>query len=147
MHHKVHSKIALVVRRDEDGLRRYVHLGTGNYNPSTARLYTDLSFFTAHPDFGEDATNFFNLLTGISHFQGAKKFIISPFTTHEAIMTLIKKETENAAAKKPARIIAKMSTPRGSGSDRRALHRFPGGREDRSHHSGHLLPASGRRRA
>ncbi|MEP6673375.1 MAG: polyphosphate kinase 1 [Chthoniobacter sp.] len=110
VHHKVHSKIALVVRRDEDGLRRYVHLGTGNYNPSTARLYTDLSFFTAQPDYGEDATNFFNLLTGISHFQGAKKFLISPFTTHEAIMTLVKKETEHAHAKKPGRIIAKMNS-------------------------------------
>ncbi len=110
VHHKVHSKIALVVRRDEDGLRRYVHLGTGNYNPSTARLYTDLSFFTSHPDYGEDATNFFNLLTGISHFQGAKKFIISPFTTHEAMMTFIRAETQNATAKKPSRIIAKMNS-------------------------------------
>jgi polyphosphate kinase len=110
VHHKVHSKIALVVRRDEDGLRRYLHLGTGNYNPSTAKLYTDLSFFTAQPDFGEDATNFFNLLTGISHFQGAKKFFISPFTTHEAVMSLIKQETVNAQAKKPARIIAKMNS-------------------------------------
>lgn len=109
VNHKVHSKIALVVRRDEDGLRRYVHLGTGNYNPSTARIYTDLSLFTAHPDFGEDATNFFNLLTGISHFQGARKLLISPFTVHETMMSLIKKETENAQAKKPARIIAKMN--------------------------------------
>ncbi len=110
VHHKVHSKVALVVRRDEDGLRRYVHLGTGNYNPSTARLYTDLSLFTAQPDYGEDATNFFNLLTGISHFQGAKKLIISPFTTHETMMGLIKKEREHAVAKKPARIIAKMNS-------------------------------------
>jgi polyphosphate kinase len=110
VHYKVHSKVALVVRRDEDGLRRYVHLGTGNYNPSTARLYTDLSLFTAQPDFGEDATNFFNLLTGISHFQGAKKLLISPFTTHEAISALIKQEADNAHAKKPARIIAKMNS-------------------------------------
>ncbi len=110
VHHKVHSKVSLVVRRDEDGLRRYVHLGTGNYNPSTAKLYTDLSLFTAQPDFGEDATNFFNLLTGISHFQGAKKLIISPFTTHDTMMALIKHERENAAAKKPARIIAKMNS-------------------------------------
>jgi polyphosphate kinase len=110
VHHKVHSKVALVVRRDEDGLRRYVHLATGNYNPSTARLYTDLSLFTAQPDFGEDATNFFNLLTGISHFQGAKKLIISPFATHETMMGLIKKERDNATAKKPARIIAKMNS-------------------------------------
>jgi polyphosphate kinase len=110
VHHKVHSKVALVVRRDEDGLRRYLHLGTGNYNPSTAKLYTDLSLFTAQPDFGEDATNFFNLLTGISHFQGADKLIISPFTTHDTIMALIKTERENATAKKPARIIAKMNS-------------------------------------
>ncbi len=110
VNYKVHSKIALVVRRDDDGLRRYVHLGTGNYNPSTAKLYTDLSLFTAQPDFGEDATNFFNLLTGISHFQGAKKLIISPFTTHEKMLALIHHETANAKAHKPARIIVKMNS-------------------------------------
>ena len=110
VNYKVHSKVALVVRRDDDGLRRYVHLGTGNYNPSTAKIYTDLSLFTAQPDFGEDATNFFNLLTGISHFQGAKKLIISPFTTHEKMLALIHHETANAKAHKPARIIAKMNS-------------------------------------
>ena len=110
VNYKVHSKVALVVRRDDDGLRRYVHLGTGNYNPSTARVYTDLSLFTAQPDFGEDATNFFNLLTGISHFQGAKKLIISPFTTHETMTALIAHETASAKAGKPARIIAKMNS-------------------------------------
>jgi polyphosphate kinase len=110
VNHKVHSKVALVVRRDDDGLRRYVHLGTGNYNPSTAKLYTDLSLFTAQPDYGEDATNFFNLLTGISQFQGARKLIISPFTTHETMMLHIRHETASAAAKKPARIIAKMNS-------------------------------------
>ena len=109
VNHKVHSKIALVVRRDDDGLRCYLHLGTGNYNPSTARLYTDVSLFTARPDFAEDATNFFNLLTGICQFQAARKFLISPFTMHDAMMALIKRETENALAKKPARIIAKMN--------------------------------------
>ena len=109
VNHKVHSKIALVVRRDDDGLRCYLHLGTGNYNPSTARLYTDLSLLTARPDFAEDATNFFNLLTGICQFQTAQKFLISPFTMHDAMMSLIKRETDNALAKKPARIIAKMN--------------------------------------
>jgi polyphosphate kinase len=109
VNHKVHSKIALVVRRDEDGLRCYVHVATGNYNPSTARLYTDLSLFTCNPDFGEDATNFFNLLTGICQFQGARKFLISPFTMHDTMMSLIEKEMANATAKKPARIIAKMN--------------------------------------
>ena len=67
---KTHCKAALVVRRDHDGIRRYVHLGTGNYNPTTARLYTDLSFFTCRPEFGEDASALFNLLTGYS--QGAR---------------------------------------------------------------------------
>ena len=67
---KTHCKAALVVRREHDGIRRYVHLGTGNYNPTTARLYTDLSFFTCRPEFGEDASALFNLLTGYS--QGAR---------------------------------------------------------------------------
>ncbi len=108
-HHKVHSKMALVVRRDEDRIRRYLHLGTGNYNPSTAKIYTDLSLFTAHPEFGEDATNLFNLLTGIGQFQGASKLLIAPFTLHERIMTMIHSETEIAKTGKPARIIAKMN--------------------------------------
>ena len=63
---KTHCKAALVVRREHDGIRRYVHLGTGNYNPTTARLYTDLSLFTCRPEYGEDASALFNLLTGYS---------------------------------------------------------------------------------
>jgi polyphosphate kinase len=109
VNHKVHAKIALVVRRDDDGLRRYVHLSTGNYNPSTARIYTDLSLFTANSDFGEDATNLFNLLTGLGQFQGARRFLISPFTVHATIMRFVEREIANAKAKKPARIVAKMN--------------------------------------
>jgi polyphosphate kinase len=109
VNHKVHAKIALVVRRDDDGLRRYVHLSTGNYNPSTARLYTDLSLFTSQTDFGEDATNLFNLLTGLGQFQGARKFLISPFTVHANTMRFIEREIANAKAGKAARIIAKMN--------------------------------------
>ncbi len=108
-HHKVHSKMALVVRRDEDCIRRYLHLGTGNYNPSTAKNYTDISLFTARPAFGEDSTNLFNLLTGIGQFQGASKLLIAPFTLQERIMTMIHNETENAKAGKPAKIVAKMN--------------------------------------
>jgi polyphosphate kinase len=108
-HHKVHSKMALVVRRDEDCIRRYLHLGTGNYNPSTAKIYTDLSLLTAAPEFGEDATNLFNLLTGIGQFQGATKLLIAPFTLHERILAMIQAETESARQGKPARIIAKMN--------------------------------------
>ena len=110
VNHKVHAKITLVVRRDDDGLRRYVHIGTGNYNPSTARLYTDLSVFTVHPEYGEDASNLFNLLTGICQFQGAAKLLIAPFTVHEAMMNLIEHETEAAQNGIPARIIAKMNS-------------------------------------
>lgn len=110
VNYKVHAKVTLVVRRDDDGLRRYLHLGTGNYNPSTARIYTDLSLFTAKPEFGEDATNFFNLLTGICQFQGAAKLLIAPFTVHTTMLALIHRETEIAQRGQPGRIIAKMNS-------------------------------------
>jgi polyphosphate kinase len=101
--------MCLIVRRDEDGIRRYVHFGTGNYNPTTARLYTDLSLLTAHPDFGEDATNLFNLLTGISQFKGMRRLVVAPFELHDKILSLIARETENARNGLPARIAAKMN--------------------------------------
>lgn len=107
--YKIHAKVCLVVRRDDDGIRRYVHLGTGNYNPTTARLYTDLSLFTAHPDFGEDATNLFNLLTGISQFKGMRRLLVAPFELHQGVLAQIQRETENAKRGLPARIIAKMN--------------------------------------
>jgi polyphosphate kinase len=106
---KIHSKMCLVVRRDEDGIRRYIHLGTGNYNPSTARLYTDVSLLTCQPDYGEDASNLFNLLTGICQFQGTKKLLVAPYTLHDRIIALIERETANAKRGLPARIIAKMN--------------------------------------
>jgi polyphosphate kinase len=106
---KIHAKMALVVRKDEDGIRRYVHLGTGNYNPNTARLYTDLSLFTCRPDFGEDATNLFNLLTGICQFQGTRKLLVAPFELRDRILALIQREAQHAADGLPARIIAKMN--------------------------------------
>jgi polyphosphate kinase len=107
--YKIHAKVCLVVRRDHDGLRRYVHLATGNYNPTTARLYTDISLFTCHPDLGEDATNLFNLLTGICQFQGLRRMILAPFELHERVIFLINRETEHATKGLPARIVAKMN--------------------------------------
>jgi polyphosphate kinase len=107
---KIHAKMCLVVRRDEDQIRRYLHLGTGNYNPTTARLYTDLSFFTCRRDFGEDATNLFNLLTGICQFQGTRKLLVAPFELHSKIIALIERETENAHKGLPARIVAKLNS-------------------------------------
>ncbi len=108
--YKIHSKITLIVRRDPDGIRRYLHLGTGNYNPSTARLYTDLGLLTCRPDFGEDATNLFNLLTGICQFQGTRKFLVAPFDLHRRMLERIERETVNARQGLPARIFAKMNS-------------------------------------
>ena len=108
--HKVHGKVTLVVRKDEDRLRRYVHLATGNYNPTTARLYTDLGLLTCNPDVGEDATNLFNLLTGFGRFQPMRKLIVAPFDMNQRITGMIARETENAQRKKPAHIIAKMNS-------------------------------------
>jgi polyphosphate kinase len=108
--HKVHGKVTLVVRKDEDRLRRYVHVATGNYNPTTARLYTDLSLLTSSPEIGEDATNLFNLLTGYGRFQAMAKLIVAPFDLLQRVLALIQREAENAQRKKPARIIAKMNS-------------------------------------
>jgi polyphosphate kinase len=108
--YKIHGKMTLVVRREGHLIRRYVHLATGNYNPTTARLYTDLGLFTCREEFGEDATNLFNLLTGISQFQGMKKFLVAPFDLHEKMLERIRRETENARLGLPARILAKMNS-------------------------------------
>ncbi len=107
---KTHCKAALVVRRDHDGIRRYVHLGTGNYNPTTARLYTDLSFFTCRPEFGEDASALFNLLTGYSQGHTWHKLIVAPMHLADRLIALIDRERQHAEAGLPARIIAKMNS-------------------------------------
>jgi len=108
--YKIHAKMALVVRKDEDAIRRYVHLGTGNYNPGTAKLYTDLSLLTCQSAIAEDVTNLFNLLTGICQFQGAEKLVIAPFELHPRMLKLIEREAQHAAKGLPARIIAKMNS-------------------------------------
>ena len=108
--YKIHCKVTLVVRRDDDGIRRYVHLGTGNYNPTTARIYTDLGLLTCRPDVGEDATNLFNLLTGLCRFQSPRCFIVAPFQLHRRTIELIQREAEHAKRGLPARIIAKMNS-------------------------------------
>jgi polyphosphate kinase len=107
--YKIHAKTLLVVRRDEDRIRRYVHLGTGNYNPTTARLYTDIGLLSCRDNLGEDATNLFNLLTGIAQFQGMRKILVAPFELHDRMLALIKREAANAQKGLPARIIAKMN--------------------------------------
>ena len=108
--YKIHAKCALVVRREGYEIRRYVHLGTGNYNPNTAKLYTDLSLLTCRPEFGEDATSLFNLLTGICQFQGMKKLILAPFDLHAKLLQLIAREAANSQRGLPARLIAKFNS-------------------------------------
>jgi len=108
--YKIHAKACLAVRREGHHIRRYVHLATGNYNPSTARLYTDIGLLTCRPDFGEDATNFFNLLTGICQYQPMRKLLVAPFELHTRMLKLIDRETENAKQGLPARIIAKINS-------------------------------------
>jgi polyphosphate kinase len=107
---KTHCKAALVVRREHDGIRRYVHLGTGNYNPMTGRQYTDLSYFTCRPEFGEDASSLFNLLTGYSQGNQWNKLIVAPKHLANRLGALIDRERVNAEAGLPARIIAKMNS-------------------------------------
>lgn len=106
---KTHCKASLVVRREADGIRRYVHLATGNYNPTTARVYTDLGLFTARPDFGVDTSELFNLLTGYSQGRRWRKFLVAPLGLREQVVDLIGREARNAQSGKPARIIAKMN--------------------------------------
>ena len=107
---KTHSKIALVVRREEDGIRRYVHLGTGNYNDSTAKLYTDCGIFTCKESIGEDATAVFNMLSGYSEPMSWNQLILAPYWLRDRFLKLIKRETKNAKNGEDARIIAKMNS-------------------------------------
>lgn len=107
---KTHSKITLVVRKEEDGIRRYVHLGTGNYNDSTARLYTDLGMFTCKQQYGEDATAVFNMLSGYSEPLAWNKLSLAPLWLRDKFLSLIRRETENAGKGRPAKIIAKMNS-------------------------------------
>jgi polyphosphate kinase len=103
---KVHCKILLIVRREQDGIRRYLHLGTGNYNATTARLYTDLSFFTSNADFGADATDLFNYLTGYSHKSDFRKLLVAPVTLRKRMAALIRREMEHSSR---GRLLFKMN--------------------------------------
>ncbi len=107
---KTHSKIALVVRREEDGIKRYVHLGTGNYNDITAKLYTDMGLLTASDPIGEDATAVFNMLSGYSEPPSWNKLIVAPIWLKDKFVMFINRERDNALAGKEAKIIAKMNS-------------------------------------
>ena len=107
---KTHVKASLVVRRERDKLRRYAHLATGNYNPGTARFYTDLGLFTANRDIGEDVTSLFNLLTGYSAPPRWNRLIVAPLGLHESILGLVAREAAHARAGRKAQIVAQMNS-------------------------------------
>lgn len=106
---KTHSKICLIVRRDEDTIRRYVHLGTGNYNASTAKIYSDLGLMTCKPEFGADASDLFNALTGYSKKDSYNKFLVAPDSLRKNFAALIEREIKWAKKGKPAKLIFKMN--------------------------------------
>jgi polyphosphate kinase len=108
---KTHCKLALVVRHDEDGVtRRYAHLGTGNYNPSTARFYTDLSLLTADPAITEAVQHVFNFLTAHAEYENYLPLMIAPVSLAQDLLKMIQRETAHARAGRPAHIIAKMNS-------------------------------------
>jgi polyphosphate kinase len=107
---KTHCKALLIVRRDSDRLRQYVHLGTGNYHPRTARTYTDFSLLTAEPQLTDEVASVFNTLTGLAGYPGLKKLMVAPFDMKTRLIGLIERERDHALAGKPARIIAKLNS-------------------------------------
>ncbi len=107
---KTHAKMALIIRKEGEGIRRYVHLGTGNYNPFTARVYTDMSYFTCGEDITADASEVFNYLTGYSQREGYRKLIVAPVNLRERVYELIRRETAHAFSGKEARLVFKMNS-------------------------------------
>jgi polyphosphate kinase len=106
---KTHAKVMLVVRREGDSMRRYVHIGTGNYNPKTARLYTDFGLLSDDPELGADLTDLFNVLTGFAQPAGYRKLIVAPRGMRERFIEMIRREIRHKEAGRPARIFAKMN--------------------------------------
>jgi polyphosphate kinase len=107
--HKTHAKMLMVVRREEDRLRRYIHLSTGNYHPRTARLYTDWGLFTCNEEIGADVSDVFIQLTGLGRATKLKHLWLAPFTLHKQVLRAIQNETRHARDGKKGRIIAKMN--------------------------------------
>ncbi len=107
---KTHSKVALVVRREGSGLRRYIHTGTGNYNGKTARLYTDLGLLTCREEIGADVTDLFNVLTGLSRQRVFRRLLVAPMTLRTRFLEMVEREAASARAGQPARIVLKVNS-------------------------------------
>jgi polyphosphate kinase len=106
---KTHCKLALVVRREDETMRRYVHIATGNYNPDTSRGYTDLGLFTADEEIGADASELFNYLTGYSRQKEYRRLMVAPVNLRESMIALIRREAEHAKAGRQARMVIKIN--------------------------------------
>jgi len=106
---KTHSKVCLVVRREGSGLRRYVHIGTGNYNPKTARLYTDLGLLTCRPELGADVTDLFNVLTGLSRQKTFRRLLVAPHSVRTRFVDLVDREIDHVAVGREGRIVVKLN--------------------------------------
>jgi polyphosphate kinase len=106
---KTHSKVALVIRREDQGLQTYVHVATGNYNPTTSKVYTDLGLLTADQEIGDDATDLFNFITGFSRQREYTRLLVAPVNLRDRMLKLIERETDHARAGRDARIVAKIN--------------------------------------
>ena len=137
---KVHTKTALVVRDEPDGIRRYCHIGTGNYNSKTARIYEDIGLLTCDADVGSDLTQLFNFLTGYGRDVRYHTLLVSPHTTRTGIERLIRKEVKAARAGAPGVHHPEDEQPRRHGDDRCPVRRVERRGRDRPDHPGHLLP-------
>jgi hypothetical protein len=139
---KTHAKVCLVMRRESGHMTRYMHFGTGNYNESTSKLYTDISLLTCRAEFGADASAFFNTVTGRSRFVHFNKLSMAPYGLRERLVSLIRSETERARQGEVRRDHAQDERSRRPPDDRGALRSLPGRREGPPQRSRHLLPAS-----
>ena len=144
---KTHSKTALVVRREGSGLRRYVHIGTGNYNPKTARLYVDLGLLTCRPELGADVTDLFNVLTGLSRQRAFRRLLVAPHTLRSRVLELIDREIGHAKAGRRGADRVQAQRDRRPGLHRGAVPGEPGRRRRGPHRPRHLLGLAGAARA